>query len=331
MTIAYEKPHLSIAEQVELLADRGLDIGDRGRAEAALVRIGYYRLSEYWHPMRDAKTETDERNKPVTSVLETFKRGARFADAFDLYVFDKRLRLLMLDAIERVEVALRVDCAHHLGAQNPYIHRDWRALDPDFVEKDHSTWLARIDAAAFKSREDLVHAFRKEFLPPLPLWVSVECWDFGMLSYFIGGIRTPDKTAMAERFALPRRDLLTSWVRSLNGVRNHCAHHARLWNRVLVDRPSPPKIGEHEELEHLARHTAAHNRLYSVAVALNWFLKRVNPHSSWGPRLKELVATFPYSPHLDFAASGFPKGWEEQPLWSEGRQTSRRHERYTAP
>ena len=83
--------------------------------------------------MRRSETMQDERGKPVPNVLETFRDGARFADAFDLYVFDKRLRLLVLDAIERVEIGMRVDCAHHLGARDPYIHRDWRSLDPDFI------------------------------------------------------------------------------------------------------------------------------------------------------------------------------------------------------
>lgn len=313
----FEKQHLSTAEQVRLLADRGMDVGDPEMAEAALLRIGYYRLSEYWHPMRESRTEYDAKRKPITVVLEDFKRSARFADAFDLYVFDKRLRLLMLDAIERVEVALRVDCAHYLGQRDPYIHRDWRALDPDFVEKDHATWLARIDAGAAKAKEDFVHSFRKQYLPPLPIWVSIETWDFGMLSYFVHGMKTTDKTAMADRFDLPRRDLLTSWVRSINGVRNHCAHHARLWNRVLVDRPSPPKLGEIPELEHLARHPVAHNRIYSVAVALHWFLRRVNPRSSWSSRLKELMATFPHSEHLHFRSSGFPDDWSAHPIWRE--------------
>lgn len=215
MPITYEKPHLSTEEQVALLEKRGMDVGERKLSEAALKRIGYYHLSEYWHPMRESRVDTDDREKPVTTVLDTFKVGARFVDAFELYVFDKRLRLLVLDAIERVEVALRVDCAHNLGARDPYIHRDWRALDPDFIAQDHARWLARIDDAAVKSREDFIHAFRSQFLPPLPLWVSIECWDFGMLSYFIGGMRTPDKTSMAERFCLPRRDLLTSWVRAV--------------------------------------------------------------------------------------------------------------------
>jgi abortive infection bacteriophage resistance protein len=164
MATVYTKPHMPVAAQIDLLLERGLEVTDRPRAEAALSRIGYYRLSEYWHTMREIGPQV--RGQP-TPILDSFKAGARFQDAVDLYVFDKRLRLLVLDAIERVEVAARVWCAHTLGARDSYLHRDWRELDPDFVAKDHAAWLARIDAAAARSRNDFVDNFVKEFAPPL--------------------------------------------------------------------------------------------------------------------------------------------------------------------
>ena len=312
----FDKPHLSVADQIELLQARGLEITDPAKTRAALQRIGYYRLAEYWHPMRRTTTGRNARGKTETIVLDAFKPGARFADVLDLYVFDKRLRLLMLDAIERVEIALRVDCAHRLGARDPYLHRDWRALDPAFVQKDHAIWLSRVDAAAAKSRGDLIAEFLQAYDPPLPLWVSIECWDFGMLSYFVGGLRTPDKTAMAAHWGLPRRDLLTSWIRAINNLRNICAHYGRLWNRVLVDMPSPPKIGESPLLDHLARRDSPQNRLYSVAAALQWFLRSSNPRSSWPTRLAAHFATFPTSSVLDRRATGFPTDWDALPLWT---------------
>lgn len=313
MPTPYTKPHMPVADQVQLLQQRGLEITDVLRAEAALSRIGYYRLAEYWHPMRDRAPLVQ--GQPVM-VLDTFGRDARFSDALDLYVFDKRLRMMVLDAIERVEVAARVWCAHTLGARDPYIHRDWTALDAEFVAKDHSAWLARIDSAAARSREDFVANFLKEYAPPLPLWVSIECWDFGMLSYFVNGLATTDKTAMAAHYGLPRRDLLTSSLRSINHVRNICAHHSRLWNRVLVDRPKPPRAGEIAELDHLANYQAAHNRLYVVAAMLQYLLRAVHPGSAWAGRLKTHLQTFPQSPHLNIGASGFPAGWEALPLWN---------------
>lgn len=313
MPSPYTKPHMPVRDQVVLLQQRGLEITDVAKAEAALVRIGYYRLSEYWHPMRQVAPAVQ--GQPLT-LLHIFQAGARFSDAADLYVFDKRLRLLMLDAIERIEVALRVWCAHTLGARDPYIHRDWRALDPDFVAKDHANWLSRIDSSASKSREDFIANFLKEYAPPIPLWVSIECWDFGMLSYFVTGISTTDKTAMAVRYGLPRRELLTSLVRSINHVRNICAHHSRLWNRVLVDRPKPPKAGEIADLDHLASDQAAQNRLYAVAAAIQYLLKDIHPTSTWSARLKRHMQTFPVSPLLNFKASGFPPKWDEEPLWN---------------
>ena len=312
MATVYTKPHMPVSDQVDLLRERGLEVTDRARAEAALARIGYYRLSEYWHTMRESGPQA--KGEP-TSVLDTFKAGARFQDAVDLYVFDKRLRLLVLDAIERVEVAARVWCAHTLGAKDPYLHRDWRELDPAFVAKDQAAWLARIDAAAAKSREDFVANFLKEFAPPLPIWVSIECWDFGMLSYFVSGMSTPDRTAMAAHYQVERRDLFVSWIRSFNHVRNICAHHSRLWNRVLVDRPKPPKAGEIALLDHSAAYQRAHNRVYSVAAPLQYLLRTIHPASTWGDRLKEHFQSFPQSPLIDVKASGFPDGWNDLPLW----------------
>lgn len=312
MLAPYTKPHMPVADQIQLLKQRGLAITDDRRAEAALSRIGYYRLSEYWHPMRAVGPAVQ--GQPV-AVLTTFRPDARFSDVVDLYVFDKRLRMLILDAIERFEVAARVWCAHTLGARDPYFHRNGALLDRAFVARDHANWLTRIDAAAARSREDFVANFLREYAPPLPLWVSIECWDYGALSYFVSGLATTDKTDMAAHYGLPRRDLLTSWVRAINHIRNICAHHARLWNRVVVDQPRPPRAGEIADLDHLAAHRAAHNRLYAVAAALQFFLRTVHPGSTWSDRLKAHFQTFPQSPHLNIRASGFPPGWEALPLW----------------
>jgi abortive infection bacteriophage resistance protein len=88
---------------------------DRNQAANWLRRVGYYRLSGYWYPFRQRGDDG--------RVLETFRPGTNLDHAFNLYVFDKRLRLLMLDAIERVEVGLRVDIAILIGKGDPWAHR----------------------------------------------------------------------------------------------------------------------------------------------------------------------------------------------------------------
>ena len=50
MPAPYTKPHLELADQVGLLALRGLVIPDPQYAERVLRAVGYYRLSGYWYP-----------------------------------------------------------------------------------------------------------------------------------------------------------------------------------------------------------------------------------------------------------------------------------------
>lgn len=107
----YDKPWISYEQQLEKLTQRGLTVTDDGKALAYLQRIGYFRLSGYWFPFRERSGECcplDSSRKGRTDrlALDQFKQGATFQEAVDLYVFDKRLRLLVMDAMERIEIAL---------------------------------------------------------------------------------------------------------------------------------------------------------------------------------------------------------------------------------
>ena len=108
----YNKPYLTFQQQLELLKSRGLGVTDDAAALSYLGRIGYYRLSAYWYSFRKSALLQDPATKKITvQRLDDFYPGYTFQQALDLYVFDKRLRLLVLDAIDRIEVAIRVDIA----------------------------------------------------------------------------------------------------------------------------------------------------------------------------------------------------------------------------
>ncbi|WP_223648216.1 Abi family protein [Xanthomonas campestris] len=110
----YTRPHLTYERQLESLKARGLEVPDDDAALSYLRRLGYYRLSAYWYPFRKSTIVTVD-GKFSRKVEDDFHEGASFQSAVELYVFDKRLRMLALDAIERIEVALRVDIAYGLG------------------------------------------------------------------------------------------------------------------------------------------------------------------------------------------------------------------------
>jgi abortive infection bacteriophage resistance protein len=141
----YTKPYRSVTDQIALLESRGMGITDKAAATACLQRIGYYRLSCYWYPFRKSHISTNPltgkvllhplTGKPQVIVEDDFRTGTTFRQVMDHYVFDKRLRLLFLDAIERVEVALRVDIALLIGTRDPWAHRDPAQLHGNFTKK----------------------------------------------------------------------------------------------------------------------------------------------------------------------------------------------------
>jgi abortive infection bacteriophage resistance protein len=311
----YSKPYLKPADQLALLKSRGLRVSDDERATAYLERIGYYRLSGYWYPFRA---------KLGTLVGDNFRPGTEFRHVVELYVFDKKLRLLMLDAIERVEIALRTSIALLLGTYDPWAHRDQQLLDGKFAKRTgasgqtpHQDWLDKLDQSFVRSNEAFAKHFRTKYPQDhAPIWIATELWDFGMLSHFYAGMRHADRLSLAKQYGVPDAGIFETWLRSINLVRNTCAHHSRLWNKPLVSQPRFAQPGVLTLLDHLAHDTNGQTRLYGAAAVIRFLLLKINPATKWPERLKSLVATLPAAPSLAISQAGFPAKWDELPLWA---------------
>jgi abortive infection bacteriophage resistance protein len=318
----YDRPYLSFAEQVDLLKQRGMTVSDDARAARHLERIGYYRLKSYWFPFRETRTVTAPSGKPVDEVLEDFRPGSDFRHAVDLYVFDKRLRLLLTDAIERIEVAIRVDVAHTIGRRDAWAHQNARFLDPKRAvhrEPDgrtrHEAWLERASDAENRSKADWHGQFRRQYSSALPIWIAVELWDFGVLSRLLEIAHPVDRYTIAQKYGIQSSELLVSWVKTLAYVRNVCAHHGRLWNHPLVAQPMLPKGSDVPRLAHLRNHNSTQTRVYAAAAIAQHFLDVINPTSSWKVRLRALWASFPTIPGVSPAQAGFLQNWGAAALW----------------
>jgi hypothetical protein len=102
-SLSYDKPPMALDALVDRLAGRGLEIPDPDRAARYLRHIGYYRLSPYTIPFQQGRPD------------HLFRDSTGFDDVLDLYVFDRALRLLVMDALERVEVAVRAALTDHVS------------------------------------------------------------------------------------------------------------------------------------------------------------------------------------------------------------------------
>nr|VFK58713.1 MAG: Abi-like protein [Candidatus Kentron sp. TUN] len=98
----FTKPPKTFEEQMDLLESRGMIISDRSAAHHHLSHLNYYRLTAYWLPFQE------------NTVTHRFKQETLFDDIINLYMFDKKLRLLLLNAVERIEISVRTQWAYHL-------------------------------------------------------------------------------------------------------------------------------------------------------------------------------------------------------------------------
>ncbi|POZ50028.1 Abi family protein [Methylovulum psychrotolerans] len=327
----YDKPWKSYQDQLDQLTRRGLMVTDEARALHHLERIGYYRLSGYWFPFRERSgfycplPTTDgkkfKRGKTDRMVLDEFKTGASFQNAVELYVFDKKLRLLVMDALERIEISLRVDISHSLDKQDPfaYLNPDLffegfaKKLDEQTSLSGHHQWLTKQAALISRSKEDFIKHNKTKYGFPLPIWVVCEIWDFGTLSTLFAGMKEADQDAIASKYGASNGRIFASWLRSLNYLRNVCAHHSRLWNRNIVDQPKLPHAGEVSWIDHCQGNTHSLARPFLLLCIAKYLLTIINPSSEWGKRLKSLLLEFPDLRHLELnlAGMGAIEGWEQ--------------------
>lgn len=185
--MSYNKPWHSYEDQLNKLKSRGLEVTDDQKALAYLKRIGYYRLSGYWYPFRERSEvccpigSRKKKGKTDRIALEQFKPGASFEQAVKLYVFDKRLRLLVLDALERIEIALRVDISHFLGFIDPFAYTKPELFFPGFSEDwntrsgltEHQEWISYQARLIQRSKEESIQHFKNNYGLPLPIWAAI--------------------------------------------------------------------------------------------------------------------------------------------------------------
>nr|WP_067297737.1 Abi family protein [Marinobacterium profundum] len=325
----YSKPWISYLEQLQQLKDRGLIITDEARALAYLERIGYYRLSGYWYAFRERSEaycplEPEGRRKFKRGrtdhlTLDSFRPGATFQQAVDLYVFDKRL--LVLDALERIEIGLRVDIAHTLGKLNACAYLKPELLHEDFAQRvnqqtgltDLHKWQENQARLISRSREAFILHNKEKYGLPLPIWIACEVWDFGTLSHLFGGMRESEQDAISAKYGIANGRVFASWLRSLNYLRNVCAHHSRLWNRNMTDQPKKPGRGEVPLFEHAWGNTHIQARPFLLLCIAQFLLMSINPASSWWLRLADLMGDFPDLEDigLDLKGMGVIDGWQE--------------------
>lgn len=292
MKVPYTKPALAPADLLAHLVARGLSVPNPVDALHALEYVGYYRLLIYMRPFQAIDAASGKRR---------FLAGTTFEDVLALYGFDRELRLLCLDAVERIEVALRAAIVSQVAVPaGPHFY-----LDPAHFDRVDS-FADFYQTARREERHIAAKHYRRRYSTPEhpPIWTMMEASTFGVLSRLFSGLALRHRKAVALRFGYDET-VLSSWFRSITLVRNLCAHHGRLWDAPMhVDQPLAAKKLRAEQ--------TPTDRLYARLVAVAALLQMIDPDSGWKGRLVALMGRYPSVPR---APMGMPAGWETRPLW----------------
>jgi len=304
----YSKPALTFAEQVALIKSRGLQIPDESRAIRHLSNISYYRLSAYMLPFK--KLDRDG------NVTDIFEEGKTWDNVYNLYRFDRKLRLLIFDAIERIEIGLRTQIIYQLSHKygSHWQNNERLFKDPLMFQEIQKHIEEQLTS---KKKADFISHYLTKYDDPQtpPSWMSVELLYINHLSKICQNLNARnDVVNIATSFGVTSDKTFKSWLHTINYVRNICAHHARLWNIRFAIQPEKYKYLKPDKvwLSDVEVNTVQSSKMFYFLCIILFFMQTINPNSKFKKHLFDLFIKFP---DVDVRYMGFPRNWEEHPLW----------------
>jgi len=299
----FNKESLTVEEQLNLLISRNLKVDDFDSAVAILKRVGYYHLSSYMRLF-----QKDEKH--------TFYDGVEFANLVNLYNFDSELRHITFKAIEKIEIAYRVAISnimckrygsHWFTKKESFKTQIDPKTNQDF---DYVQICKDIINKEIRKKDDeyaetfIANYYSKYSEPELPpFWMVVETFTIGSLNKLYQNINPKDKKEIVEYLGFTsdaKFIRFSNWLFALSVIRNICAHHSRLFNRIF--RISPSKHDKIEEFK-----GADNNRFYYIAMIINYYLITMAQDNSYENDLQILFNRYK---SVDKTKMGFPKDWK---------------------
>jgi abortive infection bacteriophage resistance protein len=330
----------SVDDLLNILEKRGLVLGDREVAKHYLSTVGHHRLTAFYEHFYATSKSFDG----IPTTIE---------DVVHLYSFDRRLRLLILGPLEKIEVALRALLIKEMGdyllrTKSPPVQIE--LFDPSFyvtgtvqVQRNYSLAKEGCERGAWASwvgpfsksqigkgmnRAQKETAF-KSFYGTLPAWKNLQSASFGPLTHIYAALKPDIANSISVRFNLSRA-VFTTTLFALKELRNSCAHHEPIWNWDARRRSVPllfpkafvapagivanPPVGSTQSLA-TVRPTREPNEhlLYPYCAMIHILLSYLSGGHSTWHRRLKKLVN-EYNTMYG-ASMGFPEDWQAMPFW----------------
>ena len=314
----FTKPPLSLQQQVDRLKHRGLLIDDEQQAVRYLSNISYYRLRAYTYPFQN--------NQEPQADHRFIQNDICFSDIIDLYCFDRRLRSLMFNAIEKIEVAVRTKMIQIYGDSTQSGYWFERA---DFYQNLTNSHLNKDEIPAFdllmkdieneikRSNEDFIKHYQNKYDHPAlpPAWMTLEVLSLGTLSRMYKILKkSPEKKAIAKAFGLNDDRVFANWIHAIAIWRNCCAHHSRVWNRRSIIHIQMPTHADYPFLDKHLLKSIHDNKIFAVLCCIKYISNIISPDSDLKKNILSIMNEG--GRLLNLRDMGFPADWERSAVWN---------------
>lgn len=306
------KKSLDIKDQLLLLKRRGLNFKDERQAEEWLSKVSYYRLKGYWWQMQD------------DFVNHHFASGWYFEDIIERYNFDRRLKIILFQAIESIEIAFRAKIINHMSKSHGGL---WYMQTNLFDNKVfHQRSLFKLLEEFKNSNETFAKEFHSKYPNKLSnsqkgyqpsqypdAWIILEIATLGELSKIYKNInhQLPEKSQIANDFGLNLHTELSSWIEAIVYMRNIIAHHSRLWARNMTIKPCYV-INTRNTWLNKQLTTNEENRAFHIISCILYLCDTIGT----GKQLRQKIyRLFKKYDSLPFTTIGFENRWQKEPMW----------------
>ena len=274
---------------------------DENQATHFLKNISYYRLKGYWWDMQ----------KDIST--HTFNDNSYFEDVIERYNFDRHLRLILFDAIERIEIALRTKMIYHLSLRYGSL---WY-LDNTLVNDKniHQQLIADLQKEFNRSQEIFIKDQKNRYpSTDADAWKILEVASMGTLSKIYKNLshQLPEKSAIAKEMGLNFHSELSSWLEAITYVRNIIAHHSRLWSRNMVKRPTENLNKPSGPWLDFTLLPVQSKKPFLIITSMVYLCNAVTPNHQIKIKLLLLIKD---NPNIPIYKLGFLNNWEKQAIW----------------
>ena len=190
------KPFYSYDNQIEGLKNKGI-IVEYDECLKFLKDVNYYRFSAYLLPYMNNLKEVS------------------FKEIQQIYEFDSKLRALLIQIIERIEIKFRSRLSYYFAEK--YGAEGYLDASNYSKRHDHAAFLGHISKCIKEnSQSPVIKHHEQKYSGHYPVWVLIEFFSMGMLSFFYSDLNRSDRKAIVKNMDYCRSDKeIERWLRCL--------------------------------------------------------------------------------------------------------------------